>query len=412
MSANIAAELPQWGNNRSGLKNMADLAIFFLAVAWPIVAMRVYVRFFLIRSFKSDDWLILASLGIFTAYCVCELRTRDAETNPDAIAALSEGIGPKLVILRDAFHWVIGLFGTYFSLQAVLKVSVGLTYLRILKFRRQRLAIIILLIVNLLYYTALTFVSVFACGNPANFVMAQIEGRCIDAHIVVYMSYVCAALSITTDWVFVGIPTTLVYKSHMPRVTKLTTGFLLSLGLLSSICSIVRIQYIRQLTIGPLFLERASAIACLSCVESGLGIIAISASTLRPLFVSIMGDSSGDLAPMPRPEQLQHVKDVGDRMDSLHLRYNPGVSLRKSDEGLSRLTTKPVITGPDKKDFEMDELDKKIEYFLEDVSLADSMETGSAIMNHENMYEQDLVTPWDGVRMATRVVITGGRSVK
>ena len=74
----------------------------------------------------------------------------------------------------------------------------------------------------------------------------------------------------------------------MPRATKISSGFLLSLGAIGSISSLIRLIYVPGLKNGPDFFQNAINIGVWSVIEPGLGIIAASLATLRPLFKSCM----------------------------------------------------------------------------------------------------------------------------
>ena len=54
------------GPNLGGL--VIAVASFFLITSWIIVAMRMYCRLYLVRSFGIDDKTMLALLIIFSAY--------------------------------------------------------------------------------------------------------------------------------------------------------------------------------------------------------------------------------------------------------------------------------------------------------------------------------------------------------
>lgn len=87
-----------------------------------------------------------------------------------------------------------------------------------------------------------------------------------------------------TDWLFSLLPVTVIWSAAIPRSTKISAGCLLGLGSLASIASLIRLAYIPGIEASPTFLEHAVNIASWSIVEPGLGIVAASLATLRPLF--------------------------------------------------------------------------------------------------------------------------------
>lgn len=75
----------------------------------------------------------------------------------------------------------------------------------------------------------------------------------------------------------------------MPRQAKISVCCILALGALGSIASLVRIGYIDGLDAGDdIFLIQAIDIAVVSNIEMGIGILAASLATLRPLLRLIM----------------------------------------------------------------------------------------------------------------------------
>jgi hypothetical protein len=96
--------------------------------------------------------------------------------------------------------------------------------------------------------------------------------------------YAAGGMNALTDWLFSLLPVTVIWSAALPRSTKITAGCLLGLGSLASIASLIRLAFIPGIEASPTFLENASAIACWSIVEPGLGIVAASLAALRPLF--------------------------------------------------------------------------------------------------------------------------------
>lgn len=369
----------------------------------------------------------LTSQALFSAFCVCVFRLKESETNPVAIAALSEGVFAQLKALESIIHvclsclchpphravlmysveqWVIALYGFYVSLCVIIKISVALSFLRIINSKGQRLIVIVSTIISSIYFTAFCFIAVFECGNPANYLLKQAEGQCLDPKVIVYMSYGGAAISIATDWMFVLIPISLVWRSHMPRATKITAGFLLSLGALSSICSMIRIQYIPGLTPGRQFLHNSVVIGTWSCVENGLGIVAISLSTLRPLLMNRMEASPGyqsNPSTSAKKTNTANTANVIPHASSGRVFQHHLDSLyRISDDDLSGTTT--TVSGQESKSFGMDELKEGTTYAVKELKYKKGRKDGNtASMIHKNESEQNLVP--DGVTKTTEVMI-------
>jgi len=96
--------------------------------------------------------------------------------------------------------------------------------------------------------------------------------------------YAAGGMNALTDWLFSLLPVTVIWSAAIPKSTKISAGCLLGLGSLASIASLIRLAYIPGIEARPTFLEHSVSIACWSIVEPGLGIVAASLATLRPLF--------------------------------------------------------------------------------------------------------------------------------
>ena len=49
------------------------VAIIFLVLSWITVGLRVWVRAGMLRSFGLDDWTMVVTQLLFTAYLVCQI---------------------------------------------------------------------------------------------------------------------------------------------------------------------------------------------------------------------------------------------------------------------------------------------------------------------------------------------------
>lgn len=49
------------------------VGIIFFVLSWIAVGLRIFVRAGMLKSFKSDDWTMLACQLLFTAYLICQL---------------------------------------------------------------------------------------------------------------------------------------------------------------------------------------------------------------------------------------------------------------------------------------------------------------------------------------------------
>jgi len=99
-----------------------------------------------------------------------------------------------------------------------------------------------------------------------------------------------------TDWMFAIIPIFVVRGTQMSRQARISVIAILCLGIVGSVCSIVRIFYVDvlQVSFGITLLKQAPSFAILSATELGIGIVSICCATLRPLFQRYFGLSVSD----------------------------------------------------------------------------------------------------------------------
>ncbi|KAM0336969.1 hypothetical protein ACHAPQ_003555 [Fusarium lateritium] len=95
--------------------------------------------------------------------------------------------------------------------------------------------------------------------------------------------YLMSSAAVVTDWVCAVLPIFMLYKSQMKATTKVSVGVVLGLAALASLCTIIRLPYLKYYTIKSNYLYNVANIVLWSLVESGIGIIAGSLPSLRKL---------------------------------------------------------------------------------------------------------------------------------
>jgi hypothetical protein len=174
--------------------------------------------------------------------------------------------------------------GLYILTTVALKISLAIFFLRIVVRTWQRRVIWIVTAIYTVYAIAFAFIAVFQCGIPTNFLIKEAVGICIHDDVLQPMNYVHASLNAISDWTFACLPIFVLWNAQMPRSAKALAGFLLSLGAVGSIISLIRIAYIPGLKTGPTFFSNAVDIGVFSLIEPALGLNAACLATLRPLF--------------------------------------------------------------------------------------------------------------------------------
>lgn len=180
---------------------------------------------------------------------------------------------------------VIAVAGAFVLTSILLKISLGLFFLRIIVQPWQRHLITVSLVVYTVYALAYFGVAAFGCGDPSKFFESTLEGKCISiADITIPMSYAQTSLNAAMDWLFVALPINTLWHLNMPRSTKFWASLLIVLGALGSIASLIRLTTVKGLTPGHEFFRQSTSTAVWATIEPGLGIAAASFATLRPMF--------------------------------------------------------------------------------------------------------------------------------
>ncbi|KAG9691777.1 hypothetical protein KCU95_g4659, partial [Aureobasidium melanogenum] len=279
------AEIPRMLTLKHTLLPMFQVSVAFLVLAWIAVSLRVYVRASVLRSFHCDDWLILLTLCVFTACCSCLIAIENIERSGAARTALANGLEAQVGLIDKIFGLIMGFMSLYILTTVVLKLALAIFFLRIIpeNFSWQRKTIYISTGIYTTYGIVFTFIVVFQCGNPANFFIQEVRQACMSDNILQPLYYAAGGMNALTDWLFSLLPVTVIWSAAIPRSMKISAGCLLGLGSLASIASLIRLAYIPGIEASPTFLEHSVNIASWSIVEPGLGIIAASLATLRPL---------------------------------------------------------------------------------------------------------------------------------
>ncbi|KAG9902606.1 hypothetical protein KCU94_g7278, partial [Aureobasidium melanogenum] len=280
------AEISRMLTLKHTLLPMFQVSVAFLVLAWIAVSLRVYVRASVLRSFHWDDWLILLTLCVFTACCSCLIAIENIERSGAARTALANGLEAQFGLIDKIFGLIMGFMSLYIVTTIVLKLSLAIFFLRIIpeNFSWQRKSIYIATGIYTTYGIVFTFIVIFQCGNPTSFFIQEARKACMSDTILQPLYYTAGGMNALTDWLFSLLPATVIWSAAIPRSMKISAGCLLGLGSLASIASLIRLAYIPGIEASPTFLEHSVNIASWSIVEPGLGIIAASLATLRPLF--------------------------------------------------------------------------------------------------------------------------------
>lgn len=192
----------------------------------------------------------------------------------------------------------------YVATTVVLKIALGLFYLRIMPKPWQRNTIYGTVTFAVIYGIFFFFFTIFQCGSPSDFLLKEFEGKCVSAAVLWPVLFSASLINAISDWTLAILPILVLAKSKMALPAKISAGCLISLGALGSICSVVRLVFVSGFMPGPHFFWTAVSFSIWSIIECGLCISAASLATLRPMFRCCMEN-----ARTRTPSRRQRGKD-------------------------------------------------------------------------------------------------------
>ncbi|KAK3113623.1 hypothetical protein LTR53_008924 [Teratosphaeriaceae sp. CCFEE 6253] len=249
----------------------------FLGLAWLTVILRFWVRGLIIRNVGWDDWTMLFTNLMYTAYCSVVFMTNSY--NPDLMLGR---LPPDEYV--TIFNYLLADIALYIATTIVFKIALGLFFLRIMVDKWQRYTIYGTVGFAFVYGIGFFFFAVFQCGNPAHFLEKQILGTCVTGDALYAVNLTAGIINAVADWILALLPVVLLRKAQMPLPAKITAGCLMALGAVGSISSIVRLLFLNSFRPGPNFFWTSLKLTMWSIIECGLCISAASLATLRPLF--------------------------------------------------------------------------------------------------------------------------------
>ena len=164
-------------------------------------------------------------------------------------------------------------------------MALGMFYLRIAIRAWHRRLVYATVAFSTVFGVAYFFLVIFQCGAvPRKIFQQESAGKCIPFDKVLIINITAGVINTVADWILALLPIFILRQAQLGRAAKISAGFVLVLGSIGSICSAIRLAFLRGLRPGPHFFWTAVDIAVWSVAEPVIGIIAASLATLRPLF--------------------------------------------------------------------------------------------------------------------------------
>ncbi|KAL1960574.1 hypothetical protein VTO42DRAFT_7153 [Malbranchea cinnamomea] len=269
--------------DRSENKGPPILAIMWVLTMFTalLVAVRLYIRVFMLRRFGLDDWLVLISIILGFIYV--------GVTTANVIG----GYGKHAITLRDTEME-----------KAVLLNSISFIF-GILSFSVPKMAVVALLnkILNpgKLHYWWLWFLVVFTavsgggcvlilflmCSPPQALWKAIPGATCLDPWILIWYSTYVGALSAFVDLYLAIYPSTVLFKLHMSLRKKLALSAALGLGSIAATMAIVKVIQLKGLADKSDYTYSTAELVLWTNIEADVVLIASCIPTLQPLLEHI-----------------------------------------------------------------------------------------------------------------------------
>lgn len=132
---------------------------------------------------------------------------------------------------------------------------------------------------------------IFRCGFPItalNIITHTSDPTSIEAARV--LTYIMTAANAVCDWAFAIIPLWIIVRSRRQELHCRTAVCLpIILGVVGSVVALVRFPYLAGTASGAQFFQSSACSVFLSLLETQIGIMAISLTTIRPLVAKLEG---------------------------------------------------------------------------------------------------------------------------
>ncbi|KAE8339631.1 hypothetical protein BDV24DRAFT_135552 [Aspergillus arachidicola] len=273
-------------NNPSDSRAPHILAIIgsLTGLSGLLVALRCYVRLFLLRKFLPDDGVIVASLLCAFGVLACFIGE-----SHHGVGLFSDDIKPEdFQILSEYmfYHAIVIVLGI-----SLVKVSLALFLLRFASPNKNLKRLIIGALVFLIIFTiACILTLIFQClpvRAAWDFSLRE-NARCYSMKTYLSIGEFNSAINIATDFVFATLPAFMFYKVQVNKRTRVSLMGILSLGYFACAAGIVKTVLQSQIFDEP-DPYRDCQYLIWNCVELNVGIIAASFPTIKPLVKSVIG---------------------------------------------------------------------------------------------------------------------------
>ncbi|OJJ07744.1 hypothetical protein ASPVEDRAFT_202760 [Aspergillus versicolor CBS 583.65] len=275
---------------------MFSVSLVMLCLSLKTVGLRCFVRIKMIRAIGWDDGLMLLAMALFTVVCVVSMVGSFY-----GIGRTSTGMPPENVETALLCFFLSEVF--YILTCTAGRVSICIALLRITIEKIHKVILYLLIAVTTVAGLVTWLVILLQCHPVSQFWHPENNGRCKDIEIIIAIGYTYTGFAIVCDFTIGLLPIAIIWKLQRSCRTRFGLAFTLGLGWIACCALVVRLPFLPRFRNSDT-LGGTTQIMLLSIIEDGLGIIAGSLVTLRPLFRSLLpGGTRGTCA----NTILQHI---------------------------------------------------------------------------------------------------------
>ncbi|PVH89962.1 hypothetical protein DL98DRAFT_8513 [Cadophora sp. DSE1049] len=302
------------------------------------------------RTLGYDDYIMFAACVATMFLAMCSIIGAWSGLGRHIMDILRETPDPKLEETQSLIQILYGCYVCYSLANALTKLSIIASYLRIfpsMHFRRAMWGLGIFVILQAL---ASVITIIFECDPVESSWNWNVKRKkCIDIQLFFYIT---SAINTATDFALWAAPMPYFLKSQMSRKQRIELVLLYSIGLLSCLSGLFRLGQLKGLKSLDITYHGALPLNC-SMGEVCLGIICACIPPLRPAFRPILQKLR--LVSRTSPVDKCKVTPVSTPQISQH----PYFEQRRRERGLSRI----VEDGPEE-NIEFDEFEESFRQYL------------------------------------------------
>ncbi|KAL2828613.1 hypothetical protein BJY01DRAFT_255294 [Aspergillus pseudoustus] len=286
---------------------IVNLSIAFLALSWTTIALRLYVRVRLKRSFGTDDCFLIAALLLASASFIILLYEPECHMKKDLTSLTPHQLG-------DSFKCFFVSQVFYVVATGTVKISFCLTLYRFFIARWEQWLLRFLVFASCTITIFYSFWLAFFC-RPTHFFWDRTVnprgGSCMPIPTFERGIYAHALIILLMDITLAVLPIFIVKGLRMDWKSKASVVGILAIG--GIVATVARIAIVPRLTNNATFkgfLDIAADFMIWSMVEVGTSIVAISATALRPL-AEKLGIVPSQMRPKSRTPANQNSSEEG-----------------------------------------------------------------------------------------------------